>query len=336
MDAVRRIAALPGVQSAAGVSALPMYPVGIDFALPFTIDGKAAPANGEEPRADIRMATPGYFETMKIALRNGRTIDERDLPGMPGAMVINETMARRYFGGENPLGRVVRNPHGRAEVVGVVGDVKHYGLDAEVTPDIYSPIPQVPDVTVQWLNNNMYWGLRTTGDPGALRDPFRRALREVDADVPAAALRTMDEALELALAPRRLNLWLVRVFAILALLLAGAGVYAVTAFSVALRRREIAIRAALGARPDQNVRTVVGDAVGPIVLGLAIGAAGALIAAPALRSVLFEVEPVAAGPFSLVAATLLAAVAVGADSVVTEIVFELALTSGAFAARTRT
>ena len=140
-----------------------------------------------------------------------------------------------------------------------------------------------------------------------MRDAFRRALREVDADVPAAAMRTMDEALELALAPRRMNLWLVRVFAILALLLAAAGVYAVTAFSVALRRREIAIRAALGARPDQNVRAVVGDAARPIVLGLAIGAAGALIAAPALRSVLFEVEPVAAGPFTIVAATLLAA-----------------------------
>ena len=120
-------------------------------------------------------------------------------------------------------------------------------------------------------------------------------------------MRTMDEALEMALAPRRMNLWLVRVFAILALLLAGAGVYAVTSFSVALRRREIAIRSALGARTDQNVRTVVGDAARPILLGLAAGAGGTLVAAPALRSVLFEVEPVAAGPFAIVAGTLLLA-----------------------------
>src|SRR5262249_50055640 len=111
-EAMHRIAALPGVQAAAGVSALPMYPVGIDFALPFSIEGKAPPANGEEPRADIRMATPGYFETMKIALRNGRTIDERDLPGMPGAMVINERMARRYFDGDDPVGKVLKNPDG--------------------------------------------------------------------------------------------------------------------------------------------------------------------------------------------------------------------------------
>src|SRR5262249_10095755 len=100
MDAVHRVSSLPGVESAAAVSALPMYPVGIDFALPFTIEGKAAPTNGEEPRADIRMATPKYFETMKMALVRGRFIDERDLPGLPGAMVINETMARRYFQGE--------------------------------------------------------------------------------------------------------------------------------------------------------------------------------------------------------------------------------------------
>src|SRR6266850_8161024 len=110
-EAVHRIGALPGVQSAAAVSALPMYPVGIDFALPFTIEGKAPPANGEEPRADIRIATPSYFETMKMPLRKGRAIDARDRMGAPGAMVINETMARRYFDGEDPIGKVVRNPH---------------------------------------------------------------------------------------------------------------------------------------------------------------------------------------------------------------------------------
>src|SRR5437870_11758359 len=109
-EALGRIDGLPGVRSAAAVSALPMYPVGIDFALPFTIEGKAAATNGEEPRADIRMATPRYFETMKMVLVKGRFIDERDLPGLPGAMVINETMARRYFQGEDPIGKVARNP----------------------------------------------------------------------------------------------------------------------------------------------------------------------------------------------------------------------------------
>jgi len=184
--------------------------------------------------------------------------------------------------------------------------VKHYGLDAEVTPDVYVPIPQVPAPTVQWLTNNMYWGLRTSGDPAAAREAFRRALREVDRDVPASAMKTMDEALEAALAPRRLNLRLVGAFAVLALVLAAAGVYAVTAFGVAMRRREMAIRAALGARVEENVRVVVVDAVRPIVAGLALGLLGALAAAPALRSILFDVDPVAAGPFALVAVVLLA------------------------------
>ena len=141
----------------------------------------------------------------------------------------------------------------------------------------------------------------------ALADSFRRALREVDADVPAAAIRTMDEAIGIALAPRRLNLALVQAFAAMALLLAAAGVYAVTAFSVALRRREIAIRSVLGAGTLRTVKTVVSDALRPVVAGLFAGAAGALAAAPFLRAVLFEVEPAAAGPLSLVSAVLFAA-----------------------------
>ena len=179
----------------------------------------------------------------------------------------------------------------QARIVGVVGDVKHYGLDAELTPDFYTPVPQVPDVTVQWLNNNMYWGVRTDGDPAALAESFRRALREVDADVPAAAIRTMNDALGIALAQRRLNLDAGTGVRRHGAVLAAAGVYAVTAFSVALRRREIAIRSVLGAGTIRTVQTVVGDALRPVVAGLIAGAAGALLAAPFLRAVLFRVEP---------------------------------------------
>ena len=153
----------------------------------------------------------------------------------------------------------------------------------------------------------MYWGVRTSGDPSALRDGFRRALRDVDPDVPASAMKTMDEALEAALAPRRLNLRLVGAFGVMALALAAAGVYAVTSFGVAMRRREMAIRAALGARVEENIRVVVVDAARPIFAGLVLGLGGALAAGPALRSVLFDLDPFAAGPFAVVAATLLAA-----------------------------
>jgi hypothetical protein len=257
------------------------------------------------------MISPSYVRTFGLPLIQGRSFDDHDTAAGAPVVLISRTLAQRFWSAGGAVGQTLTiddaDAPRQARIVGVVGDVKHYGLDAEVTPDVYSPIPQVPDPTVQWLNNNMYWGVRTAGDPSAFREAFRRALREVDPDVPAAVMRTMDEAIEIALAPRRMNLWLVRVFAILALGLAAAGVYAVTSFSVALRRREIAIRAALGARTDQNLRTVVGDAARPIVLGLIAGAAGAAAAAPALRSVLFHVEPVAAGPFSIVAATLLCA-----------------------------
>ena len=226
-------------------------------------------------------------------------------------MLVSRTLAVRFWTVPDAVGKTLTIEDGeaprQARIVGVVGDVKHYGLDAELTPDLYTPVPQVPDVTVQWLNNNMYWGVRTHGDPAALAEPFRRALKEVDADVPASAIRTMNDALGIALAPRRLNLTLVQAFAVMALALAAAGVYAVTAFSVALRRREIAIRSVLGAGMARTLRTVVVDALRPVVAGLAAGAAGAVIAAPFLRAVLFAVEPVAAGPMSLVSAVLFGA-----------------------------
>jgi putative ABC transport system permease protein len=308
VDALRpRLLALPGVEDAAAVNVVPLN--GYHATADVWPADRPMPAPGDRPQAQYRMISPSYVRTFGVPLIAGRSFDDHDTATGDPVVLISRTLARRFWTIADAIGKTIvvddADVPRRARVVGVVGDVKHYGLDAEVTPDVYSPIPQVPDATVQWLNNNMYWGVRTSGDPGALRDAFRRALHEVDPDVPAAAMRTMDEALELALAPRRMNLWLVRVFAILALLLAGAGVYAVTSFSVALRRREMAIRAALGARPDQNLRTVVGDAARPIVLGLAAGAAGALAAGPALRSVLFEVEPAAAGPFSVVSATLL-------------------------------
>ena len=308
VDALRpRLLALPGVEDAAAVNVVPLN--GYHATSDVWPADRPAPAPGDRPQAQYRMISPSYVRTFGVPLIAGRSFDDHDTAAGEPVVLISQTLARRYWTIADAVGRMLvvddSDVTRQARIVGVVGDVKHYGLDAEVTPDVYAPIPQVPDATVQWLTNNMYWGLRTTGDPGALRDAFRRALRQVDSDVPASAMRTMDEALELALAPRRMNLWLVRVFAILALLLAAAGVYAVTSFSVALRRREIAIRAALGARADQNMKTVVADAAWPIVLGLAIGAAGALAAAPALRSVLYEVEPVSTGPFSLVSGTLL-------------------------------
>src|SRR6185436_5780609 len=220
MEAIRRVGSLPGVRSAAGVSALPMYPVGIDFALPFTIEGKAPAANGEEPRADIRTATPGYFETMKIALLKGRLIDGHDLQGLPGAMVINETMARRYFGGEDPIGRVVKNPHGAATVVGIVGDVKHYGLDGEPRAELFMPAWQQP-------LNGMALVVRTASDPKGFIETIRREILAIDAEQPIFDASTMADVVSRSVFLPRISTVLLAAFAASALMLAVLGIYGV-------------------------------------------------------------------------------------------------------------
>ena len=309
VDALRpRLLALPGVEDAAAVNVVPLN--GYHATADVWPADRPTPDPADRPQAQYRMISPSYVRTFGVPLIAGRWFDSHDDRTGEPVVLISRTLAERYWTVGGAIGQMVviedADTPRRARIVGVVGDVKHYGLDADVTPDIYSPIPQVPDQTVQWLANNMYWGVKTAGDPNLLREGFTRALREVDPDVPASAVKTMEEALDGALLPRRTNLWLVRAFALIALLLAAAGIYAVTSFSIALRRREIAIRSALGARAAQNLRRVVTDAARPVFLGLAIGAAGILAAAPALRRVLFEVEPISAGPFALVAVTLLA------------------------------
>ena len=284
MDAVRRIETLPGVQSAAGVSALPMYPVGIDFALPFTIEGHAPPVNGEEPRADIRMATPGYFETMKIALHRGRTIDSRDRPGAPGAMVINETMARRYFAGENPIGKVVRNPHGAAEVVGVVGDVKHYGLDSEPRAELFMPAWQQP-------LNGMALVVRTASDPLPFVDQIRRQVLAIDPEQPIYDASSMVEVVSRSVFLPRISMILLSVFAASALLLAVVGIYGVVSYTVSQRTREIGLRIALGADAAATLRLVMGRSLLLIAGGTACGLVASVAVARVIGGLLYSVGP---------------------------------------------
>jgi putative ABC transport system permease protein len=296
-EAVRRIATLPGVQSAAGVSALPMYPVGIDFALPFTIEGKAAPSNGEEPRADIRIATPGYFETMKIALRNGRTIDERDLPGMPGAMVINETMARRYFDGENPIGKVVKNPHGAAQVVGIVADVKHYGLDGEARAELFMPAWQQP-------LNGMALVVRTASDPQPYVDQIRREVLAIDAEQPIYDTSTMVDVVSRSVFLPRISMLLLGAFAASALLLAVVGIYGVVSYSVTQRTRELGLRMALGADAGATLRLVMGRSLLLIGAGTVCGLAAAVAGARVIAGLLYAVGPLDPLVFAGVSALL--------------------------------
>jgi len=297
MESVRRIAALPGVQSAAAVSALPMYPVGIDFALPFTIEGRPAPGNGEEPRADIRIATPRYFETMKMPVIRGRTIDERDRQGAPGAMVINETMARRYFTGEDPIGRVVRNPHGRAEVVGIVGDVKHYGLDREPRAELFMPAWQNP-------LNGMAIVVRTASDPQQFVDSIRRVVQGIDAEQPIFAASTMVDVVMRSVFLPRVSMLLLGVFAASALLLALVGIYGVVSYAVAERTRELGVRMALGADAAATLQLVMGRSMLLVGCGTACGLIVSFALTRALSKLLYGVSPLDPVVFVTVSALL--------------------------------
>jgi putative ABC transport system permease protein len=298
MDAIRRVASLPGVRSAAGVSALPMYPVGIDFALPFTIDGQAGPANGEEPRADIRTATPGYFETMKIALLEGRLIDERDHQGAPGTIVINETMARRYFAGRDPIGQVVRNPHGRGEVVGVVGDVRHYGLDSEPRAELFMPAWQSP-------LNGMALIVRTASDPKGFVDAIRREVLGIDAEQPIYDASTMVDVVARSVFLPRISMLLLSAFAVSALLLAIVGIYGVVSYSVTQRTRELGVRMALGADAGDTFRQVMGRSMRLVAGGTACGLIASFAVTRAITGLLYGVSPL--DPIVFVSVSLLLA-----------------------------
>jgi len=300
MTAIRRIGALPGVRSAAGVSALPMYPVGIDFALPFTVEGQAAPANGEEPRADIRTATPGYFETMKIALVRGRFIDGRDYQGAPGTIVINETMARRYFNGQDPIGKVVRNPHGKGEVVGIVGDVKHYGLDGGPRAELFMPAWQSP-------LNGMALIVRTEADPKLFVDTIRREVLAVDAEQPIYAVSTMVDVVARSVFLPRISMLLLGAFAVSALLLAVVGIYGVVSYSVTQRTRELGVRMALGADAPATLRLVLGKSMLLVGAGTICGLLASFALTRAMAGLLYDVSPL--DPIVFVAVSMLLATA---------------------------
>jgi putative ABC transport system permease protein len=303
-EALSRIRALPGVQSAGAASALPMHPVGIDFALPFSVEGRNPPASGEEPRADVRAATDRYFETMKIPLLAGRLLDERDRSDAPHVLVVNETLARRYFPGEEPMGKVIVNPHGKAEIVGVVGDVHHYGLDTDPRPEIYAPFPQS-------VFSGMTLVVRTTIDPEPFAAELRRTVSAIDSDQAIHDMSTLDQAIARWVFLPRLSVTLLSAFAAAALALAALGIYGVIAYSVSQRSAEMGLRMALGAGAPDLVRLVVGGSLRFVVPGMTAGLLLSTALARFLSGQLYGVSPfdpvVYLGVAALLGATALAA-----------------------------
>jgi putative ABC transport system permease protein len=310
---VRRLEALPGVRSAAAVKALPMTQLELgDWS--FVREGMYSlpPKPSEWSLAYWQSMSPEYFETLRIPVLQGRGIEATDRIGTPGVAVINRTLAKQVWPGGDALGQRILLGGGATDsvwrtVVGIVGDVRHRGLDAEPRPEIYLPHAQFPAGTGTALRT-LRVVLRTDGDPAQLTGALRAALAELDPDIPLADVQTMEEALGAWAAERRLTMLLVAGFALLALILGAVGVYGVMAHLVVQRTREIGIRIALGALPREILGLVLSQGAWVAGLGIAAGLAGALGATRLLAGLLFGVGPT--DPATLMAtATALAIVA---------------------------
>jgi predicted permease len=304
MEVFRRVSALPGVEQTtiSGNDTLPMNS-GRNYS-PFSIQGRPEDS-ARTPVADIAVIDTEYFRTMEVPLVGGRNFTVLDTNKTQTVGVIDETLARRYWPNENPVGQQIKFGFGAGiqgvTIVGVVGDIKSDGFDAPSVPHIYVPMGQFAPV-------NAVVFLRSRGDTGSLGEAVRREVEKVDPNIPVHSISSMDEIITRSLADRRFALELLGIFAAVALMLAAIGIYGVMAYSFSQRTHEIGIRIALGAQRVDIFRMAVGEGMQLVAIGLTVGLAGAVTLTRFVRTMLFDVsasDPITFGAIS----ALLAAVA---------------------------
>lgn len=288
-----RIGHLPGVQSVSATSVLPLS--GSNVRINFSILGRPPVSLSERPITQYRMTGPDYFRTMNIPILSGRDFENRDTPHSQPVAIINDSLARRYWPDVSPIGAHIKiddNNRGprEVEIIGVVGDVRHTGLHADPAPETYVPIAQIPEENVSLLTNNMNWVVRTSTEPLMLADAVRREIQSVNGNVATSNTRSMEQFLSSSLAPSRFNLFLLGIFAIAALILAGSGIYAVISYSVAQRTHELGIRMALGAQKLDVLKLVVGSSLKIVLIGVVLGLIGAYILTRALSNLLYGIS----------------------------------------------
>ena len=305
LDSLREV---PAIRSVAAVTSLPMGTIGSDFTRPFWPE-HARPEGNAVPEASIRMATPGYFGTLGRHVIAGREFTDRDEADAPRVVIINQKLARNAWGTENPVGRNLVLDYQRGpypyEVVGVVRDDRHDGPRSEPVPEIFIPHSQNPYLVMNVI-------ARTTLDPVAVAQTARASALRVDPDQPVHSVTTMDQLLGDAVQLDRFAMLLITLFAVGGLITAAGGVYALLAYTVVQRRREIALRMALGASPRRVAQSIVMESLALAAAGSTIGILGAAASSRFARALLFGVAP--QDPVTLVTAVGLLLVVVVAAS----------------------
>ena len=283
-ELITRVKSLPGVERASAVSALPMSPLGVQFELPFTIDGLAEQSPSERPRARYRAVMSDYFQTMGIRLVDGRVFDDFDgRENGAKVAIVNELVVRRYFSGKSPLNQLVRIPMaGDLHIVGVVADIKHDGLASSAEPEVFVPY-------FQFALSEMQIVVVTTQPATSVAASIRSEMARLDPQLPIAKVTTIEERVSASVAQPRFNMTLLAGLALCAALLAALGVYGVVTYAVARRTTEIGIRMALGADARGTFRMVVVGAAKVVLVGVVFGLVGAALMGKSIESLLFGV-----------------------------------------------
>jgi putative ABC transport system permease protein len=298
-----RLRQLPSVGAAGMIQTLPMRG---GYLLTFSVQGRPAARPGDEPSANHRVVSPDYFAALGIPLKRGRLFTPQDTETSPKVAVIDEAFAARHFASENPIGRgldIGNGTDGFYEIVGIVGNVRHGGLESNAAPTMYVPYRQ--DVF-----STMWVVVRTDRDPAGLIGDARQAVRDIDPRLPAYSMMPLRDVLTESVAQRRFSMLLLAAFALTALFLAGVGIYGVVGYSVSQRTQEIGVRLAIGAERRDVLALVVGGGMKLAMIGVAVGLAAALAMAQLITSMLFHVTPFDPASYAVTAGVLLAIAAI--------------------------
>jgi len=281
---VDKTKSIAGVESASVVNNL-LLTNSIDVVV-FNVAGREPYPLGAMPEANLTVASPGYFDTMRIPLKRGRLISDSDKKITQPVMVVSESFVTHYFANEDPIGlRLILDPKlPPIEIVGIVGDARRVALDTRAAPEFYLPFDQAPARRMNLVVRSKQ------SDPVAIVGSIRAAVSEIDREQTIWQTRTLDSLINASLADRRFNLWLLGAFAGVAFLLALLGIYGVMTYSVRQRTHEIGIRMALGARATDVLRLVIGNGMSLALIGVAIGLVGAFVLTRLMSTLLFEVK----------------------------------------------